>query len=61
MKTFKVTLDLFHESFGGHDHRDGSKTLTIKARNNLTVRSKAMKQISREHNGWAHIVSVEEI
>ena len=61
MKTFEITLGLYHESFGGSDHFDGTKTLTIEAKNALTVRSKAMKQISRTSSGWAKIISVDEV
>lgn len=65
MKTYVVEVEWFRESFGGYDHRDGTETLKIQARNDDSAEKKARKQLNKDSEGWSQarwfrITNIEE-
>ncbi len=59
MKTFKVTIALSHESFGGYDHSDGNVIKTVKAKNQKSAESKAIKEVGGGYE--KRVISITEI
>jgi hypothetical protein len=59
MRNYKITVKLFHESFGGYDHCDGEKTYNIRASNDKAARNKALKKAGKESGGWGRIIEME--
>ena len=53
MKKFIVTIELSHESFGGYDHKDGTETYEVDARNEASARKKAMKLSKNKGGGYS--------
>jgi len=61
MKTYIVKFDCWHESFGGHDHRDDDVTFVVEAINPKSAQSKAKKRFYKEYGGrWWRNSEVEE-
>lgn len=61
MKSYCVTLKLYHESYGGYDHFDGDSVVKVNASNGDVARRKALKESRKTHVGWADLVKVELI
>lgn len=58
MKTFDVTLTLYHESYNGYDLCDGKETYTVQARNPESAIKKARKL--KPKHCWATNASAKE-
>ena len=43
MKNFIVEIEFSHESFGGYDHKDGTRQYEVKAKTADSARNKALK------------------
>jgi hypothetical protein len=69
LKPFKVHMEIWRESFGGHDYRDDTRTIEVDACNCESAEKKALK-IAFPSAGkgkrwsqstWAKNVSVEAV
>ena len=60
MKKFKVTLEMWRESFGGHDYRDGEVTTIVEAGNAESAIKKAEKKTLNPGKGmrWSQSIWV---
>ena len=50
-KRFIVTMQLWHESFGGYNHRDGEKTIEVLAKNEESACDKAVDKVLNPGKG----------
>ncbi len=60
-KLFVVEVQLWHESFGGYDHKDGTKTYQVFAINEESAKKKVLKESQKNRCGWTTIISVHQI
>jgi hypothetical protein len=60
MKTYKITANLFHESFGGYTHFDGKQVYLILAGSKKSAENKVHKKIHKERGGWGAIIAAEQ-
>jgi hypothetical protein len=53
MKRYTVVVKLFHESFGGYDHFDGYKTVTVRAKSTDDAKLTAIRKANKGRAGWS--------
>ncbi len=56
MKTYTVTVELSHESFGGYDHKDGRYDYVVTAKDRGDAKKKALKISKSKGGGYCHTV-----
>lgn len=68
MKQFLVTMELWRETWGGIDQRDGSTSVKVKAANSRAACRKAEKTVLSpgkgrvwSHSRWAKNVTAKEL
>jgi hypothetical protein len=54
LKTYIVTVNCFHESFGGYDHNDGDEKFTVSALNRESAGKKALKAAYAQGGGYSY-------
>jgi hypothetical protein len=61
-KNYRFNYEVYHESFGGHDHRDGEGFVDIKASNEIIAHKKFNVISKKKYKGgyWTKIISVWE-
>ena len=59
-KQYIVTVELSHESFGGHDHKDGNAYYEVVAMNEASASKKALKENSGGYEKRVKSVRLKE-
>lgn len=61
LKSLRVTFQVGHESFGGSEHKDGSRSYVVQAIHHISAIKKAKAMLGKDSNCYILSVEVEEI